>query len=1090
MSLIKYAAFAIQDAWIERPLDRTRTRTAHRHQFQYEPRSGYLYVRSRAISSRCNDNYDEFPGDEIKQAYRTFIGKPVFVNHRNDDHRKARGVIIDAALHEDTNPDNSEDTWVEVLMEVDAVRFPKLAQAILAGEIDRTSMGTDVAYSVCSFCGNRAATPLDYCRHIPKLKGQRIRRTTASGQIEDVLVREICHGLSFFENSLLVEDPADPTAFFLGVDDRGVGGGYSGTLRHSFVVPTDRRWEEGEHPRDTGGKFTEGQGQNQGPSENAKQPEKAQPESATDGSGSKEDPIQTDDVEQAAKALMEGKFVNLKQPRRICTLLGELKAGIEAAKNAGENASVNLCNVTVQGTNLFCVETKGIPRIKMPQLKAMEITPGSRAEKELTPNDRGEYDLQPAFFSMLRERGVRTSANVEVLAAHLKASQNELNAAKIAGITESLLGGESFGGEEIFVSNDDYIVDGHHRWAGTVSADWNDGDDDDMTLPVHVIDMDIISLLAEANRFAREWGIPTQGAMASKKSRGCQGCRTAAVDAKRYVCVHRDKTGLPHLHDSGDGTPKRKRCSYCGGGFYVQTGIYGAFEWRQDNRYFQDAAVKTFRTEAQADEFIRNHGGNLVTRWIPNLDTASHRRTAAKDDVLAPTKIDTMRQDTCPVCGEKDSYADDKCAVCGFNRPPDFMMDPDLEKAKQQDLRQEKQDIPTGAEKPGADTQETTDSTDPSDLVFHPPGQAESPAVSDQAAGTPQSEVGDDGLLPNGMSAPADATENGEEDEDQENDADEEEGSDDNDPNAPDFLKKKPKKKQPPTSNPYGQIARRWSQKEQSMRPTLAALAEQQMLIEAHGKAIDRIAQLAGIDLSDIKQEATHRVTALHKKADEENPAQPIPEPAQEAPAATTAETLGDLNSDDVTAPGSTSVTDVSPAATTNLADTGTVLDEPLDLNEQDPTKPVAGTTDVRPLDEVKTETEVRIGEGDSTSTMFPLQGPFTGQPKTTGSRTYASLRLARLRLAAGIETGDDLAIGEAIDSSAASDEAIQAEIETLSKVVTVAGQRASAPRNLVPQRTAGAQQRTAPSMAGVPSMEVLASAASSVSPDEVMFEG
>jgi hypothetical protein len=43
-------------------------------------------------------------------------------------------------------------------MEVDAVRFPKLAEAILAGHIDRTSMGTDVAYSVCTACGNKAST--------------------------------------------------------------------------------------------------------------------------------------------------------------------------------------------------------------------------------------------------------------------------------------------------------------------------------------------------------------------------------------------------------------------------------------------------------------------------------------------------------------------------------------------------------------------------------------------------------------------------------------------------------------------------------------------------------------------------------------------------------------------------------------------------------------------------------------------------------------------------------------------------------------------------------------------------------------------
>lgn len=186
------------------------------------PEKGYIHVRSRMISSRCNDNFDEFPAEEIKKAYKTFIGKPVFVNHQNSDHRRARGVIIDAVLHEHQNPDGSPDIWVEGLMAIDAVTFPKLAKAILNGDVDKTSMGTDVKFSKCSACGNIAESPSDYCTHIPKMKGKKYFRTTASGQKVGEVIREICYGLKFFENSLLVEEPADPTALFLGVDARGV----------------------------------------------------------------------------------------------------------------------------------------------------------------------------------------------------------------------------------------------------------------------------------------------------------------------------------------------------------------------------------------------------------------------------------------------------------------------------------------------------------------------------------------------------------------------------------------------------------------------------------------------------------------------------------------------------------------------------------------------------------------------------------------------------------------------------------------------------------------------------------------------------
>lgn len=194
-------------------------RLAHKADFSHvERRPGYIYVRSRAISSRINDNFDGFPAEEIKKAYTTFMGKPVFVNHKNANHRRARGVIVAVALHEDTNPDGSPDTWAEVLMEVDAVRFPVLAEAVERGDIARTSMGTDVKYSICTACGNKAYTPADYCQHIPKMKGMKIHRTLASGEKQEVLVAEMCYGLGFFENSLLVEPPADPTAYVLGVE--------------------------------------------------------------------------------------------------------------------------------------------------------------------------------------------------------------------------------------------------------------------------------------------------------------------------------------------------------------------------------------------------------------------------------------------------------------------------------------------------------------------------------------------------------------------------------------------------------------------------------------------------------------------------------------------------------------------------------------------------------------------------------------------------------------------------------------------------------------------------------------------------------
>lgn len=213
----KFANVQVLDAWRVPAGNSARAlrKAAHRVSFAYTPRPGYLYVRARAISSRTNDNWDTFPAEEIEKGYRTFLGKPCFINHHNANHRRARGVIVAAAMHHDRNPDGSPDVWTELLHEIDAQRFPKLAQAILAGRVNRTSMGVDCEYSTCSACGNRATSPAEYCVHMPSKKGMKFRKRGSDGRLREGIIHEICAGLTFFENSFLVEDPADPTAHVL-----------------------------------------------------------------------------------------------------------------------------------------------------------------------------------------------------------------------------------------------------------------------------------------------------------------------------------------------------------------------------------------------------------------------------------------------------------------------------------------------------------------------------------------------------------------------------------------------------------------------------------------------------------------------------------------------------------------------------------------------------------------------------------------------------------------------------------------------------------------------------------------------------------
>lgn len=173
--------------------------------FSFKPRPGYVYPRVRAISARINKNFDGFPSVELEKAAHTFQGRPVFVNHNNQDPERTRGVILASQYH-----GLSEDPHITILPEVDALTFPDLAKDIINGNMDSVSMGCDVDNSTCSYCGNVATTAEQFCDHILNNKGQELTKLV-NGQPKRTLVYEICRGLNFFEISF-VFDPADETA--------------------------------------------------------------------------------------------------------------------------------------------------------------------------------------------------------------------------------------------------------------------------------------------------------------------------------------------------------------------------------------------------------------------------------------------------------------------------------------------------------------------------------------------------------------------------------------------------------------------------------------------------------------------------------------------------------------------------------------------------------------------------------------------------------------------------------------------------------------------------------------------------------------
>ena len=267
--------------------------------------------------------------------------------------------------------------------------------------------------------------------------------------------------------------------------------------------------------------------------------------------------------------------------------------------------------------------------------------------------------------------------------------------------------------------------------------------------------------------------------------------------------------------------------------------------------------------------------------------------------------------------------------------------------------------------------------------------------------------------------------------------------------------------------------------------------------IEALGKGLVFVAQRAGLE--------AHLAKIVH--ADVENPAQPVPQPGGEAPVQSTEDALaGDSanpvsrsapaggNPIDLSTPGTVpGSTDNVPAdATTSVDAIGTVLDVPAFQENQDVTQPVTGTTEALPIDQVKTEVEV-VAPAPTTEVAYPLDGgPFSQPMSTSGNaRFIASLRLARLRIGAGIASGEDVGIAQAIAASDVSDDAIAREVMTLESVkaasVPLGGPTAAA-RRVAPHTAA----RTTPSLAPTGDEAIATvpmSVTAAVVDDEVAFE-
>lgn len=267
---------------------------------------------------------------------------------------------------------------------------------------------------------------------------------------------------------------------------------------------------------------------------------------------------------------------------------------------------------------------------------------------------------------------------------------------------------------------------------------------------------------------------------------------------------------------------------------------------------------------------------------------------------------------------------------------------------------------------------------------------------------------------------------------------------------------------------------------QQRRSKVIAAILEQQTVIEAQQREIATLRQgLAHMAIAaGVGKHAAFsgivRAAGLQHLADSaQNP--------EGAPAKTTEEAKKPQATDNVesegAAPGEANK-DVTPEAVTDVNNSNVAANPPVLDNLEDVTKPTSGTDSPTP-DAGDAESASRVTVGNPSNESFDKPGDSgwkstSSKDESEQDRFVAALRLARLRINAGVANGEDLAIAQALAASDVSTKEMRAEASGLAAVAARGPQQREARhRGLVP-RSAGAG--SAPSLKSQASGPVAAS--------------
>lgn len=138
-----------------------------------------LYVLVNALGAGefygSNINGDYFEESELKKegedvGYKSFLKSGVYRHHQNKDIQRSMGKVVFSVYNQPMHR-------VELVIEVDRGKAKQeghqdLVEQLDAGKNPAVSMGCKVQFDVCSICGNKSKTRIDYCHHAKTMMGQ------------------------------------------------------------------------------------------------------------------------------------------------------------------------------------------------------------------------------------------------------------------------------------------------------------------------------------------------------------------------------------------------------------------------------------------------------------------------------------------------------------------------------------------------------------------------------------------------------------------------------------------------------------------------------------------------------------------------------------------------------------------------------------------------------------------------------------------------------------------------------------------------------------------------------------------------------